>query len=788
MDFRLKYKIDADSTDAKRAIADIDSRISKVGAGTSGGLSGLASGLSSLAGPAATAATGIAAVSAAAVTAGAALYNITKQAADYGSSIFDAYQKTGLSTDALQALKSAAEKSGNSFEGVVGAVAKFNVLLGEANEGSKKAQETLAQYGITATDTTTALEQAIVSIAKMESTDRQAAAAKALFKDRTAEILPVIKSFDGDLPGLINKLRDMGLLMSKENVQAADALGDQMDLLSDQMAGVGRTIGTDLMPIFLTWSTKLSDWLAQNRGEVQAWSKGFVSAVEFSASSIVNNADAFIGFAQILSSIASMDYAGASAGIQRISNAIIAQQGAWKSLNTARRDGLAQISGAVSPLLGPDRTGASRPVSGGGSSRDDSARLADQAERDRVARVKESISAQIAEKQASTATLIALEKQRFAEGIINEDQYVRNIREHETGLSSFIIDAKQRELDELRNHANEKRRLDSEIKILNSEQERDLAEYAENDAKRLKDRAKAEEEDHKKRVARWNERRRIMKEIAAEEEAADEAARKRSREQSEASMATAPGTLYGGIMGGLGVELAPMFDEASNAMLTFQDRMNAVRGDINTFVGESIGGMIQGLTQMAVAWISTGEFSAKAALQMLSSVAFSIASQAAIKAVFEAAEAVAAAARWDFVAAGLHSTAATMYSSVAVIAGAAGVGLALGARAAGGGSKSGSSSSRDSIGSSRGQDANMSPISRQNQDTFISRRDDSANALAQAAAAIDRLEKKISSMKPGDVVTAGAKQASNAIAQAAVQGIRSNSKNGTDLQRSLGMT
>ncbi|MBK9162878.1 MAG: hypothetical protein IPM21_03055 [Acidobacteria bacterium] len=117
-----------------------------------------------------------------------------------------------------------------------------------------------------------------------------------------------------------------------------------------------------------------------------------------------------------------------------------------------------------------------------------------------------------------------------------------------------------------------------------------------------------------------------------------------ARQNAEAAMATAPGTLYGGIMSGLGSELVPMFDAATNAMLTFQQaapdgspgRQCVCRGCSAEW------------STVWFKWAWHGSQRANSRRRQLcrcSATAFSIATQAAIKAVFEAAESVAAYAR-----------------------------------------------------------------------------------------------------------------------------------------------
>ncbi|MEO8647991.1 MAG: hypothetical protein ABI539_02375, partial [Acidobacteriota bacterium] len=248
----------------------------------------------------------------------------------------------------------------------------------------------------------------------------------------------------------------------------------------------------------------------------------------------------------------------------------------------------------------------------------------------------------------------------------------------------------------------------------------------------------------------------------------------------------ADGTLGGGIAQGLGASLVPMFDEATNSMLSFQERMGLVSSDINNFVGGAIGGMIDGLAQMGAAWIATGEFSAKAALQMLSATAFSIASQAAIKSVFEAAEAAAAFARYDFYAGSMHVAAGSLYASVAVIAAGAGLAFGLGARALGGGSKKssggGSPSNRDSSASTQ-RPTNPDPYSRTSGNAFTSGRD---RAIDELTSTIAGLNQKISGMKPGDVLVVGASQQRGFIGRTVVKEIGSNASIGVAINRTLG--
>jgi hypothetical protein len=115
--------------------------------------------------------------------------------------------------------------------------------------------------------------------------------------------------------------------------------------------------------------------------------------------------------------------------------------------------------------------------------------------------------------------------------------------------------------------------------------------------------------------------------------------------------------------------------------------MKAVYSDLAAMSQQAIGSMIQGLGQLAAQWLSTGKFSAKAALQMVSGVAGGLAIEAGLKALMEYAEGVAMAANpfTAWLAPG-HFAAAKAYGVAAAAAGAFAFGTGLGARALGGGS------------------------------------------------------------------------------------------------------
>lgn len=271
----ILFRLKGDSSDAVRAFNQVEreqTNLTKTSASLSGSLAGMIN-------PATLAAAAVAGIGIAAVAVGKGLFNLAQSASEYGSEIFDATEKTGLAAETISSLKVAADQSGTSLDAVTGGLGRFAKTIGDAGDGSDKAQAKLNKLGVTSKDLDTALAQALTTIAKYPPGVEQMTAAQAAFGKSGADLLPFIKSFDGDLPALIAKCKELGLTMSDENAKAADDFGDQMDTLSSQLKFVGITIGTELMPVFTEMARDISNWLVENKGEIKSWGEFFAKVL-----------------------------------------------------------------------------------------------------------------------------------------------------------------------------------------------------------------------------------------------------------------------------------------------------------------------------------------------------------------------------------------------------------------------------------------------------------------------------------------------------------------------------
>jgi hypothetical protein len=273
----LLFKIKAENGDAVRALKEVRTET----AGLETQAAGLGTSFSSLAGPAAIAAAAIAGIAAVGIGAAKSLFDLTKQASEYGSEIYDASQKTGLGAKELSALKFAADQAGSSFEQVTKGIVVFGSEVGKAAEGDDKAAEKMKRLGVTSTDLHTALSQVFKTISEGRTdTEKLSLATEAFGRRIGPDLIPLIKDANGNFEELIKKAEDLGVTLSDKDAAAADQFGDQMDLLKAQIGGVARQIGFEFMPIFLRMAQGLSGFVKDNRSEISVWASDVRIALE----------------------------------------------------------------------------------------------------------------------------------------------------------------------------------------------------------------------------------------------------------------------------------------------------------------------------------------------------------------------------------------------------------------------------------------------------------------------------------------------------------------------------
>lgn len=227
----------------------------------------------------------VAAIGAGVFAAGSAvltpLIAATKVFDSVGSQLLDISGRTGASVEALSSLGYAAEQSGSSLEELEGGLKKQSKFLTEAAAGGKEQNEVLQRLGLT-----------IGNLAKLSPEDQfrligqrlnaiqnpaaKAATAMQIFGKSGANLLPVI----ADLANLEKRAQQLGLIVSTEDAQNADKLGDAWTDLKLVGKALVFQVGAALAPIMTTIvnaaaeaASKFIAWVRANRELIVTVSK-----------------------------------------------------------------------------------------------------------------------------------------------------------------------------------------------------------------------------------------------------------------------------------------------------------------------------------------------------------------------------------------------------------------------------------------------------------------------------------------------------------------------------------
>lgn len=230
----------------------------------------MAASLSGMAGPAAIAVVGILATAAAAGLLARTLFGLAQASSEVEGKLFDLSQQTGVNVETLSALEVLARTTGGEIDSLTGSLTSLQQVLEKAQDPTSKEATLLRRLGIEANDTESALRQALAALARMPEGFSQTNAAAELFGARGGkQFLAILKESRGDLDGAIERLREMGILISEADAKAADEFNDQLALLQFQLRATGAVIGREVVPVALDALRQLSAALRANREDLR---------------------------------------------------------------------------------------------------------------------------------------------------------------------------------------------------------------------------------------------------------------------------------------------------------------------------------------------------------------------------------------------------------------------------------------------------------------------------------------------------------------------------------------
>ena len=205
---------------------------------------------------------------------------IITKAANAGDAIYDLSQRTGISTELLSGYKLAAEKSGSSLEGLATGMRGLARVMNDANTGLAESKRAFDALGVSYADNAgnlRPLNDVMLDVAdkfsKMPDGAQKTALAMEIFGRSGMELIPMLNMGKKGLEDDYEITKRLGGIWSKEAAQAADAFKDRLAELKLATAGLGKEIGTALLPMVQGFATavtniigKLGEWMRAHPG------------------------------------------------------------------------------------------------------------------------------------------------------------------------------------------------------------------------------------------------------------------------------------------------------------------------------------------------------------------------------------------------------------------------------------------------------------------------------------------------------------------------------------------
>jgi hypothetical protein len=176
------------------------------------------------------------------------------QFSSMGAGIDDVAKRTGASAEGLSQLKYAAEQSGATLEDVEKGMRKLGDVTTQAANGSKSAQEALANVGATAEQLSTMRPEdrllAIVQgLSQITDPAERASVAMDVLGKSGANLLPMMEDGAAGVAAMMAEADALGLTLSGPQAEAAAAFDDAVAKLSATFSTFAKVVGSALAPV-----------------------------------------------------------------------------------------------------------------------------------------------------------------------------------------------------------------------------------------------------------------------------------------------------------------------------------------------------------------------------------------------------------------------------------------------------------------------------------------------------------------------------------------------------------
>jgi hypothetical protein len=208
--------------------------------------------------------------------AGAALINIFKSTTDAADNANDLATALGVDVQQLTAIGLAAEKSGSNVTGMGEALKFLEKNAADAVGGNKDAAATFAQFGISAADLKSGLNDPIDlllqlsdGIAGIKTPGEQAAATLGVLGRGGLDSLATLKQGSSIIRELMQAEIDSGAATTKSQAERSDAWNDAVASISHAWQGFKNILAEPIRDTLLPMLNDTAQWFAAHSSEIK---------------------------------------------------------------------------------------------------------------------------------------------------------------------------------------------------------------------------------------------------------------------------------------------------------------------------------------------------------------------------------------------------------------------------------------------------------------------------------------------------------------------------------------
>jgi len=233
----------------------LDGLASKFGVNLPDGVTNSLDSFVKLDGKTAALATGFAAAATAIVAVEKALVTLTTAQAAAADEIITASYTTGMSTDAIQEYRYAAELLDVSFDTLTSSQSKMIRTMSDAKDGSAEAQEAFNKLGVTYIDTNGELRNAqdvfydsIDALGKIQNTTERDALAMSIFGRSAQDLNPLIMQGSAKLKEYAAEAHEMGYVLDGEALTSLGNVDDALQRTKNSQTAAKNQIALEFAP------------------------------------------------------------------------------------------------------------------------------------------------------------------------------------------------------------------------------------------------------------------------------------------------------------------------------------------------------------------------------------------------------------------------------------------------------------------------------------------------------------------------------------------------------------